>query len=98
MPVTRFDVRLRRPLAGGAPFGPAGPYEELKGTLHFSLDPKHGANVRITDVALAPRNHSGRVELESDVSVSLTADRGLGCRRAVLALVVQVDIVSDHNF
>ena len=54
MPVTRFDVRLKRPLAGGAAFGDVGPYDELKGTLRFSIDPKHAANERITDVALAP--------------------------------------------
>ena len=76
MPVTRFDVRLRRPLAGGAVFGDVGPYEELKGTLHVAVDPKHPANERITDVALAPRDHAGRVELESDVSILLPVDRG----------------------
>ena len=66
MPVTRFDIALRRPLAGGQSFsGPAGevgPYEELKGRLHFAIDPSHAANRRITDVALAPRNAAGRVE------------------------------------
>lgn len=31
MPVTRFEITLRRPLGGGAAFGAAGPYEELKG-------------------------------------------------------------------
>ena len=35
MAVTRFEVIMRRPLAGGAPFrgssGEVGPYEELKG-------------------------------------------------------------------
>ena len=51
MPVTRFEVRLRRPLAAGVPFGDVGPYEELKGTLHFAIDPKHAANERIADVA-----------------------------------------------
>ena len=98
MPVTRFDVRLRRPLAGGAPFGPAGPYEELKGTLHFSLDPKHGANVRITDVALAPRDHAGRVEFESDVSVLLPVDRGRCSGRAMLDVVNRGNTVAVPNF
>ena len=35
MPVTRFEITLRRPLAGE----PA--YEELKGRLHFAIDPLH---------------------------------------------------------
>ena len=39
MPVTRFDVTLRRPLAEGRPFGDVGPYEELKGRLQFAIDP-----------------------------------------------------------
>jgi len=47
MPVTRFDIRLRRPLAAGAAFGAVGPYEELKGILRFAIDPKHAANERI---------------------------------------------------
>ncbi|HZO41613.1 MAG TPA: hypothetical protein VFE97_20515, partial [Methylomirabilota bacterium] len=75
MPVTRFDVRLRRPLAGGAPFGEVGAYEELKGIVRFSIDPKNAANERITDVGLAPRDHSGRVEFESDASILLPVDR-----------------------
>jgi hypothetical protein len=49
MPVTRFEVTRRRPLAGFPG------YEELKGRLHFAIDPAHAANARITDVALAPR-------------------------------------------
>ena len=76
MPVTRFEIKLRRALAGGAPFGDAGPYEELKGTLHFAVDPKHAADERITDVGLAPRNAEGRVEFAADVSVLLPVDRG----------------------
>ena len=75
MPVTRFDVRLRRSLAGGAPFGDVGPYEELKGRLHFAVDPTHPANARITDVELAPRNAAGRVEFAADVSILLPVDR-----------------------
>ena len=43
MAVSRFEIALRRPLAGGASFtspaGEVGPYEELKGRLHFAIDP-----------------------------------------------------------
>ena len=67
MPVTRFGVTLRRPLAGGTRFGDVGAYEEIVGNLHFALDPLHAANARITDLDLAPRNASGRVELISDL-------------------------------
>jgi hypothetical protein len=98
MPVSRFDVRLRRSLAGGAPFGDVGPYEELKGTLHFAVDPKHPANERVTDVALAPRDHAGRVEFESDVSILLPVDRGRSSGRVMLDVVNRGNTVAVPNF
>ena len=98
MPVTRFDVRLKRPLAGGAAFGDVGPYDELKGTLRFSIDPKHAANERITDVALAPRDHSGRVEFESDVSILVPVDRGRARGRVMLDVVNRGNTVAVPNF
>jgi len=102
MPVTRFEITLRRPLAGGVPFrGPAcevGPYEELKGRLHFSIDPVHGANRRITDVELAPRNDRGRVEWSSDVSILLPADRARSSGRILLDVVNRGNTVAVPNF
>ena len=61
MAVSRFEILLRRPLAGGASFtsaagtsaagtspaGEVGPYEELKGRLHFAIDPEF----RVLDAA-----------------------------------------------
>ena len=98
MPVTRFDIRLRRMLAAGAAFGEAGPYEELKGTLRFAIDPKHAANERITDVALAPRDHSGRVEFESDVSILVPVDRRRCSGRVMLDVVNRGNTVAVPNF
>ncbi|HEY7540433.1 MAG TPA: alpha/beta hydrolase domain-containing protein, partial [Methylomirabilota bacterium] len=98
MPVTRFDIRLRRPLAGGTPFGDVGPYEELKGTLRFALDPKNAANERITDVALAPRDQAGRVEFESDVSILLPVDRRRCSGRVMLDVVNRGNTVAVPNF
>src|SRR4029453_6142681 len=98
MTVTRFDVRLRRPLAGGAPFGDVGPYEELKGTLHFAIDPKHAANERIADVALAPRNDAGRLEFEADASILLPVDRARCSGRVMLDVVNRGNTVAVPNF
>ena len=98
MPVMRFDIRLRRPLAGGAAFGEVGPYEELKGTLRFAIDPKHAANERIADVALAPRDHAGRVEFESDVSILLPVDRRRCSGRVMLDVVNRGNTVAVPNF
>ncbi len=98
MPVTQFDIRLRRPLANGAPFGDVGSYEELKGTVRFAIDPKHAANERIADVALAPRDPAGRVEFESDVSILLPVDRRGASGRVMLDVVNRGNTVAVPNF
>jgi hypothetical protein len=98
MPVTRFEIRLRRPLASGMSFADAGPYDELKGTLHFAIDPKHAANERIADVALAPRNDAGRVEFEADVSILLPVDRARCSGRVMLDVVNRGNTVAVPNF
>jgi hypothetical protein len=102
MPVTRFEVARRRPLAGGAPFpgaaGEVGPYEELKGRLHFAIDPLHPANRRITDVDRAPRNGAGRVEWSADVSILLPADRSRCSGRILLDVVNRGNTVAVPNF
>ena len=98
MPVTRFDIRLRRPLADGEKFGDVGAYEELKGRLHFAVDPLHPANERITDVALAPRNGAGRVEFAADVSLLLPVERDRCNGRVVVDVVNRGNTVSVPNF
>src|SRR6266545_1290429 len=98
MSATRFEIRLRRPLADGAKFGDVGPYEELKGRLHFELDPLHPANERITDVRLAPRNAAGRVEFSADVSVLLPVDRERCAGRLLLDVVNRGNTVTVPNF
>lgn len=98
MPVTRFEVTLRRPLAGGTRFGDVGAYEEIVGSLHFALDPLHAANTRITDLDLAPRNASGRVELISDLSILAPVARGKGNRRVLLDVVNRGNRVALPRF
>jgi alpha/beta hydrolase family protein len=98
MSVTGFQISLRRPLGDGRAFGDVGPYEELKGTLSFAIDPEHPANERITDVELAPRNAAGRVELASDVSILLPVDRGRASGRLLLDVVNRGNTVTVPNF
>ena len=108
MAVSRFEIMLRRPLAGGASFtshhrgtspaGEVGPYEELKGRLHFAIDPTHPANRRITDVELAPRNAAGRVEWSADVSILLPVDRAKCSGRVMLDVVNRGNTVAVPNF
>jgi hypothetical protein len=102
MAVSRFEIDLRRPLAGGASFtspaGEIGPYEELKGRLHFAIDPLHPANRRITDVELAPCNSAGRVEWSADVSILLPLDRAKCSGRVMLDVVNRGNTVAVPNF
>ncbi len=98
MPVSHFDLVLRRPLAGGRAFGEVGPYEELKGRLRFAIDPAHPANARITDVELAPRNRDGRVEFAADVSLLLPVERARGNGRVILDVVNRGNTVTVPNF
>ncbi len=92
MPVTRFEITLRRPVAG------APGYEELKGRLHFAIDPLHAANRRITDVELAPRDAQGRVTWDSDVSILLPVDRARCSGRVLLDVVNRGNTVAVPNF
>jgi len=98
VPVTRFEVMLRRPLAGGRAFGDAGSYEELAGRLHFAVDPEHAANKAITDVALAPRDASGRVAFVSDVSILAPVDRSKISGRLILDVVNRGNKVTVPDF
>src|SRR5262249_50694659 len=97
MPVTRFEVRLQRPLADGARFGDVGGYEELKGRLTFVVDPTHPANASITDVGPAPRTAAG-VEFSADASILVPVDRA-HCRGGlVLDVVNRGHTVAVPNF
>ncbi|MBI1846998.1 MAG: hypothetical protein HYR86_08515 [Candidatus Rokubacteria bacterium] len=98
MPVTRFEIMFKRPLADGRSFGDVGPYEELRGRLHFAVDPAHPANARITDIGLARRNRDGRVEFSADVSILLPVERARGNGRLVLDVVNRGNTVAVPNF
>ena len=67
--VVRVEIHTRSDLIGGKSFGLAGPYEKLAGKIYFAVDPKNAANRTITDIDLAPRNASGKVEFSADFYV-----------------------------
>src|SRR6185295_3039580 len=64
--VVRLRIERREVVLGGRPFGAAGPYEKLIGTVDFGLDPDRPRNAGIVDLALAPRNPRGEVEASAD--------------------------------
>jgi hypothetical protein len=64
--VLRLRIERREAVLGGKPFGLAGPYEKLVGKVDFALDPKRPENLRIVDLALAPRDAQGDVLFSAD--------------------------------
>jgi len=64
--VVRIDIKTRSNVADGKPYGLAGPFERISGTIYFVVDPNNPANQIVTDIAHAPRNADGLVEFHSD--------------------------------
>ncbi len=98
MPVTGFELAVRRPLAEGKAFGDVGPYEELRGRLRLAVDPRHAVNRAVTDLGLAPRNAAGRVECAADVSILVPVDRARMSGRVLLDVVNRGNTVAVPNF
>src|SRR5262245_66336917 len=73
--LVRLDIARREVVLGGKPFGAAGPYEKIVGTALFELDPDLPQNRGIVDLALAPRNIRGRVEVRADFYLLKPVDR-----------------------
>src|SRR5262245_4585150 len=84
MPVTALDVHSRSLVLDGRPFGAAGAYEKLAGTLHFAVDPTHPLHTTITDLSLAPRGADGRVAFQSDFYLLRPVDPSRGNGRLIL--------------
>ncbi|HEY3518276.1 MAG TPA: alpha/beta hydrolase domain-containing protein, partial [Gammaproteobacteria bacterium] len=76
--VVRIEVDARTDVAGGMAYGKAGPYEKLRGTLYFAVDPKAPANRMVTDLPLAPTNAAGRVEFRADFFLLKPKDTARG--------------------
>ncbi len=74
--VAKVEVSVREAVLGGRPFGLAGSYERITGTIRFAVDPDNPANQIITDIALAPRNSNGEVEFSSEFYLLKPVDMG----------------------
>jgi hypothetical protein len=64
--VVRVSIERREAVLAGRPFGLAGPYETLVGTVELALDPALRQNQAVVDLALAPRNERGEVAFTAD--------------------------------
>lgn len=73
-----LDIERVEPLADGAPFGEAGPYERVIATARGEVDPAHPGNKGIALIDKAPRNAAGKVEYKTDVFILRPRDPGRG--------------------
>ena len=79
--VTRVEITERIPYAGGMSFGAVGPYEQIRGRLHYEVDPGNPANAPIVDLKFAPRNAAGKVEFAGDFHLLKPLDLARGNHR-----------------
>ena len=78
MPGTALDIQTRSLVLDGRPFGAAGAYEKLAGTLRFAVDPGHPVHAGVCDLDRAPRNAGGRVEFAADFAMLRPMDPARG--------------------
>lgn len=76
----RIAVEERSDVLDGKPMSEAGPYERIIAPATFEADPDNPANRIVTDIGLAPRNESGRVEYAADLYVLKPRDPQRGNR------------------
>jgi hypothetical protein len=82
--VTGFELHSRALLLGGQPFGSAGAYEKIAGTLRFAADPAQPLHQRITDIGLASTNARGQVEFSADFYILKPVEQNKGNKRLLL--------------
>lgn len=66
------------PAFNGQSFGGVGQYEQLIGTAYGEVDPDDPRNATIQDIALAPRNQSGKVAYAMDINILKPIDPSKG--------------------
>ncbi len=60
--VVSVEVTDKQPWVGGQSFGAVGPYEVLRGTVRYAIDPRSASAGDVTDIQYAPTNARGLVE------------------------------------
>ncbi len=72
--VTRLQIMSREIVADGMAFGTTGPYEKLRGTAYFEVDPDDPRDTVVFDLDKAPRNKDGLVEFSVDFFILKPVD------------------------
>ena len=76
--VKSVRVSERSDVAGGRPYGSAGPYERIVAKVNFAVDPAAAANRIVANIDRAPRNEEGHVEFSADLYVLKPTDPSRG--------------------
>ena len=78
MAVGKLEITSRQPFANGESFGDVGSYEQIDGTVYFTVDPVNPFNETVTDLRLAPRSNTGEVHFYSDFRILKPVGPGKG--------------------
>ncbi|MDG2002245.1 MAG: alpha/beta hydrolase domain-containing protein [Novosphingobium sp.] len=73
-PQLRFEIQSREVAFDGESFSAHGQYEKITAIAHMRIDPKAPDNLKIVDLALAPRSADGMVEYDTDVVIIRPVD------------------------
>ncbi len=92
MTVRELSVSSAVPYEGGTAFGDTGPYELVHGLASIALDPEAPANARVVDLAAAPRDAGGMVEVTADVVLLRPADPRRGNRSLLYTVANRGDV------
>lgn len=76
--VTRVVVNSREVVAEGMSFGDTGPYEKLRGTVFFEVNPDDPLNAVVFDLDKAPRKDRGLVEFSANMMIIKPVNLDLG--------------------
>lgn len=78
--VERLEITAIESFADGRSFGKTGPYEKIRGRLHYAIDPQARANQDVVDLEFAPRDSDGLVRFSGEFMIlrPRLPDRGNG--------------------
>jgi len=81
--VVRLEVHTTAPAFDGQSFGEVGPYEEIRATAHYRVDPAAPVNAGIANIQKAPRGSDGRVAFDADVVIYRPVNAAKANRRMI---------------
>jgi len=82
--ITRFEITAKEtPTFGGYAWPGVGQYEKLVGKAYGEVDPTDPKNAVIVDIALAPKNASGKVEYAFDFYILKPIDLSKGAHKVM---------------